>query len=428
MARTPLLVAVLLSAVAGAGIGYAFGRTGNPHAALPPARPLIAGAPAGEADAAVVAALTNPDRLAGVEALAAHLRRSGPESLPGIRAAFETVFLDVAELEVVLLAEWWADFDPKAAFQWSRDSAIGHHPLVLRSVLEAWARRDPLAARDALQDMRDPFQLRASLDSLISGWDASGQPGLMEYLRSLPAGVDALMAMMPLARLRVLRDGPEGAFAWAEALPDDAPEDVLRFKLQMFRRVATAAAPVDPEKTAAWAARHAQGPNGDGLLARTGTGWVTRSGGGEKALRWLSGLEAGKQRDAAVEDTYVAWTRRDPDGATAWLLSTSLEPWLEPALFVHASRLATSQPEQALSLARRMQNPEVRERTLVSIGNVWLQRDPDAARAWLASGEPTDAVREQILRLEANRDARRARRGASRQGAGAAEPAPAVAP
>ena len=43
----------------------------------------------------------------------AHLARSGPESLPGIRAAFETVFVDVAEIEVVLLAEWWAAFDPE---------------------------------------------------------------------------------------------------------------------------------------------------------------------------------------------------------------------------------------------------------------------------------------------------------------------------
>lgn len=427
MARTPLLVAVLLSTVAGVGIGFAVGRTASRQAALPPGRPLIADAPAAEADAAVLVTLTNPDRLAGVEALAAHLRRSGPESLPAIRAAFETVFLDVAELEVVLLAEWWAEFDPASAFQWSRDSAIGHHPLVFRSVLEAWARRDPLAARDALQSLHDPFQVRSSLDSLISGWDASGQPGLMEYLRSLPVGVEALMAMTPLARLHVLRDGPEGAFAWAEALPDDPPEDVLRFKLQMFRRVVSAAAPIDPEKTAAWAARHAQGPNGDGLLARTGTGWVSQTGDGEEALRWLSGLEAGKQRDEAVEDTYAAWSARDPEQATAWLLRAPPERWLEPALYVHASRLAAHQPEEALALARRIPSPELRERTFVSIGNVWLQRDPDAARAWLAGSEPTDTVREQILQLAANRDARRARRGASRQ-APALPRAPAVTP
>ena len=420
MSRARWIIAPLLTAVIAGGIGYAVGehrgRTAPAHTRKAAAAPV----PTGSVAAAVQAALLDPDRLVGVEALAAVLRKSGPDQLPEILAGFETVFLDVAEIEVVLLAEWWADFDPKAAFDWSRNSAIGHHPLVMHSVLEAWARRDPLAARDALAGLVDPFLKRGSVDSLISGWDASGRPGLIEYLRSLGASVDALMSMAPLARRHVLRDGPEGAFAWAEAFPEDPPEDALRFKLQMFRRVASAAAPIDPEKTAAWAARHANGPNGDGLLARTATGWVSQFGDGEKALRWLSTQPDGVQREDAVQEAYVAWSSRSYESATAWLLAEPHQLWMEPALGVHATRLATTDPEAAIAIARGLQDADLQEKTYVGIGLRWLRRDPEAARRWLASGEPSESVRNQI-QLAATRQPQEARQAAD---ASAPSPAP----
>ena len=419
MSRPRWILALLLTAGIAGGVGYAIG-----HERTAPAHTRKSGAavPApGSTAAAVQAALLDPDRLAGVEALAAILRRSGPEQLPEIRSAFDAVFLDVAELEVVLLAEWWADFDPKAAFNWSRNSAIGRHPLVMRSVLEAWARRDPLAARDALAGLVDPFMKRGALDSVVAGWDASGQPGLIEYLRSLGASVEALMSMAPLARRHVLRDGPEGAFAWAEAFPEDPPEDALRFKLQMFRRVVTAAAPIDPEKTAAFAARHANGPNGDGLLARTATGWVSQFGDGEKVMRWLSTQPDGMQRDDAVQETYVAWSGGSYDQATAWLLKEPHQLWIEPALGVHATKLATTDPEAAIAIVRGFQNAELRERTYVGIGDLWMRRDPDAARRWLASDEPGESVRNQILHFEASQPSQEAGQAAD---ASAPNPAP----
>jgi hypothetical protein len=385
-------------------------------------RPLVRGAaPApGEVGEAIQAALTDPDRLAGVEALAAQLRRTGPESLPEVLAAFETVFLDVAELEVVLLADWWADFDPKGAFQWSRGSAIGRHPLVLRAVVEAWAQRDPLAARDALTNMKDPFMARACLDSLISGWDASGQPGLIEYLRGLGASTDALMAMSPLARRRVLRDGPERAFAWGEAIPDDPPDDALRFKLQMFRRLVSAAAPIDPEKTAAFAAKYADGPHGDGLLARTGAGWATQIGDGVPALRWLASPPAGKQRDDGVEETFQAWSGRNYAAAAAWLEAEPHAAWMEPAILIHVNRLSGRDVAAALAWARRIEQPALRESAFVAVGNMWLQNDPEAARAWLDGDEPTASIREEILKLEQLRTDRVARREARKAASAAA--------
>jgi hypothetical protein len=412
MRRTGLVLSLVAAAALGSALGYEVARRTH---FTPPGHPLRPDAElaTGPIGTALVAALTDPDRLAGVESLASRLRQTGPESLDEVRNAFEAVFLDAAEIEVVLLAEWWAEFDPKAAFAWSRQSRIAQHALVTRSVIEAWARRDPVAARKALEGMLDPLMRRACLDSLISGWDASGQPGLVEYLRGLPAGVEPLMAMAPLARRRVLRDGPERSFAWAESLPEDTPEDALRFKLQMFRRVASAAASVEAEKTAAWAARHAEGPNGDGLLARVGSVWAEQPGRGEEALRWLSTLPAGRQRDDGVRDTFQAWAARANDEATDWLEAEPHAPWLEAAMLQHATRIARKQPEQALGWARRIEAEPLRSQAFVAVGNVWLQRDPDAARAWLDGAESTVQIREEILQLERARNQRRAQKEAS---------------
>lgn len=415
MRQAGLIASLAIALAVGSALGFAAGRRSH---APPAGRPLKADAAHAPGDdaAAVVAALTEPDRLAGVETLAGLLRRAGPESLDEIRSAFEAVFLDAAEIEVVLLAEWWADFDPKSAFDWSRQSRVAQHPLVARSILEAWARRDPEAARAAFESMVEPMARRACLDSLISGWDASGQPGLIEYLRAMPVGVEPLMAMAPLARRRVLRDGLERTFAWVEGLPEDTVEDALRFKLQLFRRVASEAASVDPEKAAAWVARHAEGPNGDGLLARVGSVWAERPGQGEKALRWLSTLPAGHQRDDGVRDTFQAWAARAHDEATAWLAAEPHAAWLEPAMLQHATRISREQPEEALGWARRIESVPLRTDAFVAVANVWLQRDPDAARAWLAGDEPSEEVRTRVLKLERTRiesQERRARREAA---------------
>jgi len=421
MRPTGLVVSLVVAVALGAALGFAAAR-GWPDA--PRGRPLKPVAMAsGPEGAAVIAALTDPDRLAGIETLAGLLRRAGPESLEEIRNAFETVFLDAAEIEVVLLAEWWADFDPKSAFDWSRKSRVAQHPLVTRSILEAWARRDPEAARVALESMIEPMMRRACLDSLISGWDASGRPGLIEYLREMPVGVEPLMAMAPLARRRVLRDGLERTFTWVEALPEDRPEDALRFKLQLFRRVASESASVAPEKAAAWAARHAEGPNGDGLLARVGTVWAERPGQGEAALRWLSTLPAGRQRDDGVRDTYQAWAAREHDAATAWIAAEPHAAWLEPAMLQHVTRIARERPGDALDWARRIESDSLREDAFVAAGNVWLVKEPDAARAWLSGDEPGEAVRERILQIERarlERQERKAQRAARAEAEAAA--------
>jgi hypothetical protein len=387
-----LAAIALLALGAGVAAGYLLGR--RPDG--PPPRAQIAPTQSGLAGE-VQAALTLQDRIQGVHALSGILARSGPESLSEIRAGFESVFLDVAEIEIVLLAEWWAAFDPEAAFRWTQSTRVANQTLVIRSVVRAWARRDPLAAREALGRILDPVTRRACLDALVSGWEDSGQPGLLEYLHELPPSIEQLRALAAVARRKVLRDGVDGAFRWAEALPEDRDDEPGRFKLQLFRRVASAAASVDLERAAAWAMQHADGPNGDGLLGRVGNTWAMRDGTG--AMAWLASLPESAPRERGIEDTYRAWLDWDTPAALAWMRERAAapEPWLDPALTLFSVAVAREDYAEALAAAERIRDPQRRDGAVITIGRMWRGSDPAAADAWLERSGLDPELRRQIL-------------------------------
>jgi hypothetical protein len=384
-------VAVILAALA-FGLGYFAGLAREePRGAMVRTRREGAPPPPSQVSAAVEAALMRPDPLERTAELARLLQGLGPDAVGDVRAAYDAVFVDVGDVEIVLLAEWWAQFDPRGAFDWTHREWVGKHPAVVASVIRAWAARDPEEARQAIDEIAKPVLRRGSVEALLRGWEESGEPGLVDYVAGLPFGVARQVAIATLARRKVLRNGSEEAFRWAEGLSDDHPD---RFKLQVFRRVASAVAEVDPHAAAAWAEQHSAGEYGDGLFRRVGVRWAKRDG--PAAMAWLAALPAGDQRDAGVQETYREWLSRDAEGATAWMRSSELEPWLQPALTLFALYLSGESPEEALDWAARIRDEERRQEAIVRIGRRWVVADPDAAESWLDRTELSEEMRRWI--------------------------------
>jgi hypothetical protein len=313
----------------------------------------------------------------------------------------------VGEVAVVLLAEWWARFDPAGAFEWAQRERMANAPLVTMAVVRAWAEREPEEAARAIGGIANRERRRDAVDALVRGWNDSGEPGLVDYLSGLPPGIERQRAISVVARRKVYRDGLEETIRWAEALPDE-PD---RFKLNVFRRVASWAAEVDPQRAAAWAAQHGQEEYGKGLFRRVGTRWAQQDG--AAAMSWLATLPAGHERDAAVQESYRAWLSREPEVAKDWLRAAKLEPWLEPALALYARSLAQESPEEALEWTARIRDPERRREATIKIGQYWHQVDPDAARAWLDRSDLPEKDRRWILNPPQGSQGRRA---APRQG------------
>jgi hypothetical protein len=207
-------VAVALLALS-FGLGYSL----SPSRPVdPPTRAVTGSAPPPGIASELQAALVLPDLLDRVAAVARILEPLGPGALDEVQKGYESVNLDLGDVELVLLADWWAGFDPSAAFGWARDSKIGWHPAVLTAMVRTWARRDPeAAARSIRATLQDDRLMTAAMVGLVHGWDESGRGGLETYLSGLPAG--SLRAVDVLARIRIAREGPELAFEWAQELP-----------------------------------------------------------------------------------------------------------------------------------------------------------------------------------------------------------------
>src|SRR5262249_34537538 len=67
-----------------------------------------------------------------------------------------------------------------------------------------------------------------------------------------------------------------------------------------------------------------------------------------------------------------------------WIDKTGLQPWNEPAVAVYARGIASDRPEEALQMAQRFSDTELRETTMIKIGQQWAYHDRAAAEAWFA--------------------------------------------
>ena len=382
MSKSALLVALAVAVLAGA-LGYNVGeRRAFEQFAPPPVIRPDASPPQNEVERRIRDILTETDRLARIHALAGLLRELGPDAAPLVKAAFEPTTLDSGAAELTLIATWWAEFDPEAALQWAAREVQRGDVHATSAAIEAWARRDPEAARAVVERMILPGASAYLVDALVRGWDESGKPGLFEFVRAQPRGQAMQIALASLARRRLLRSGPQATLDWAESIPDDE-EETDTFKLNVFRRAAGVVAEVDAPRAAAFATKHRDGPHGHGLVRRVAVRWAREDG--AATMAWLSGLAPGKDRTTAVEDSFGVWLTRDEAAAIEWLRQEPDAEWLDPAHTQYAVKLG-SDPAVGMQWATdHIRDPARREYTIDQIGRAWYFEDPEGARDWLAT-------------------------------------------
>ncbi len=335
--------------------------------------------------------LAKGDPLVRASELAALFSHLAPEALPAVRDAFKDASVDRGDTELVLLAIWWARFDPAGAREWTTRDWTAAHLSVLTAVFRSWAANDPLAAWTEAQALLVPLQRELACDAVITGWRETG-PDLDDFVASLPLGEMRQRAADTLARKRVRTLGAQRALESVAALGD--PE----FQALMRARIAGAAAWWEPEVAAAWAAPQISGAyRPSGLARRVATRWVRSDP--EAAMAWLASLPEGGDREDGVLEAYRDWQTTRPGEAVAWIERQELAPWLEPAFSLYArGPLALRDPKAALALAGRFSDKDRRDATSTYIARGWLQRDREAADAWLKQSDlPADVVKRSYM-------------------------------
>ena len=404
-----------LAVALAAGCGPAADPKNGATASAPPVSAEEAGRLAKE----ILAKDTPLERVAGLSAL---LLRCGPDTVPALLEAYEGAPLDGGDPELVLLATWWSAFDPKAAFAWTSSDWRATYGAVIAAVFRGWAHSDPQEALKAAGTLRFAGQLDLARDSVYSGWDESGRPGLEEALSASSMADQQRFAEL-LARRRVVMLGAEGAIRWAESQPDPAYAQMMKVRVASSAAGTKSGAAV----VSKWATPQiieAKAPTG--FPRRIGTRWIVHDP--EGALAWLASLPEGEDRSDGVAESFRDWMRRDYRKAKAWADETAkgeIPRWAEPALSIYTKTNALEHPEESLVLIGRFTDVPLRESTTIAAARLWLQNDHDAARAWIDKNiapELAARIGDKQERPNLPRDNPRQR------GRAAAPPAPATEP
>jgi hypothetical protein len=292
----------------------------------------------GPADLASVAsfreALLAHDELTRAHRMSSFLQHLDPETLPAAREALEAHNIGVSRQEVRLFLLAWSRFDAPGAFTWARSWKTRWRDTLMTEAMYAWGFHDARAALRELDAMDDDALRDRLRPSLFEGWLRSDDR----------VGASEAVAAIEDPRQRgrltfllageTMRDGPEALLLWADAVAPDAPND---FKTGAFNQAAVMVARVDPQRAAEWYLLHRERPYSAGALRGIARAWAERHD-PPALFDWLLSLPAdadsAKETDDAVASGFRVWLRKDPEQAKAWLAAALPDPRLEPAVVV----------------------------------------------------------------------------------------------
>ncbi len=331
--------------------------------------------------------------------LSAFLRQLQPDDIPGFLEAIDEHQIGVTPEEVRLFMLAWARHDGAAAFSWARQWPTPWSQTLSREAAYAWGFHDGPAALAVVEALDDPEQMAQLRASLLEGWLASGDSvRASAYVASVDDERRRRRLLFLLAG-ETARDGPDAVMRWAEAVPEDAPND---YKTAVFYQATNVLSQEDLRVAVRWLEAHRSRPYSVGSLQLIAENWA--SDGDVPALfEWLRALPDGAgdragERAEALGKGFQAWLQSAPEEAEAWLLRELPAAELDPAVQEMVRARAGPSPTDAFQWVARIQDEERRRHSLHVASRIWLRNDPEAALAWISQSDLPGDVRESLLK------------------------------
>ena len=114
-------------------------------------------------------------------------------------------------------------------------------------------------------------------------------------------------------------------------------------------------------------------------------------------MTWLESLPQSKGQTKGLGVAFSAWASRDADAAGKRLNLMGESPARDSAVNGYARRIVYENPRSALDWASTINNPKVRNDTLVNSGRIYAKRDREGARQWLAGSNLSPDIQRQIM-------------------------------
>ncbi len=343
------------------------------------------------------AGLGERDELERLYLLTSFLRTLGPEDVLPALAEVEKhrVGFDKEEVRLLMLA--WTRFDGPGAFATARDWPTPWRSILMEEAMHAWGFNDGRAAHAEWEQIENE-ELRERLRAaLVSGWVSSrDRQGATEFAATVSKPRRRTRLAFRLAG-QAKRDGPDAVIAWAEAVPEDAPN---QFKEVVFATAAGAIAALDPERVAPWyESRMQHWYTTSGLLSIAGK-WAYFHD-PKPLIAWIETLPIEEAREGertdAVREAFRTWAPEAPGEVEAWLETASGGPIRDAAIDQLARAAADASPAEALRWAGQIEDEKLRRLRTLRYTRRWFVKDPDAAAAWLAEADIPHGWRQQIL-------------------------------
>lgn len=311
------------------------------------------------------------------------------DELPAIKLAYEEARPFVDNLAGSVLALWWTNQDPIAAYEEGLAAAWIEPDVWAATVVREWARLAPEAAlrkvREVNQAGGDEGWTRTLVLALVRGWfdgDRDPRP-LIDLTRTLPIGRPQKEVLDVLFYRTMEKRGWPSVIEIVEGLPDSADRN---FKRDAFKRLATVLAAEEPLLAVEWIGRHVDGPYGEHLQRRVGRRWAHDDG--QAALTWAMSLPEVEAKDAVVQEAFRGWNSADVDAAARWIDAQESVPRLEgPLRMSILGRAERRGPALAMARVEALPESAFRARLVEDVARIWLRKDAAAAEAWLARQE-----------------------------------------
>ena len=334
---------------------------------------------AGDVDSLATASFKDPNPVIRRLAFAKLLESVTAENAPQIREQLANLGAGGQELRDFNYA--WGALSGKEAF----DIAAQGNKRDLESLITGWAAVDPDGAMAMLNSLpEDLAKERGRLESgIVSGLADRDHEAATDYVQSLAAaGNENAARLMTIVAGEMMREnGPESASIWVEGLIDGPA------KGRAMGRIAGKFVRDNPEAASRWIEQFAGEEYATAAVREVGSEWAERDP--DSAVAWLDQLPDSKGQMSGLYSAFDDWEDRDPVAAGNYLLSMPSSAKRDSAIRGFALGISRQEPETAVAWANVIQDPKLREQSLIKTGQYYLRSNPEAAKAWLTnSGLP----------------------------------------
>lgn len=299
-----------------------------------------------------------------------------------------------------------------------------------------------------LQTSNDPIERRIAFSKLLEGLTADNAQVLREQIIHMSSsssewkdfhyawGALAGQSVVEFGKNSEKRDVAAAFSGWASANPQAAiawfnsqePDEQNRRDLKWGAVYGLANA--DPQLATDFAMqRQALGDKDAKHMINLIAKAVLRTGNPVEAARWSTTLPEGNLQDVAVSNVAKSYANEDPTEAITWLeslpqsngkskgLGTAFSTWAsrdaeaagkrlnqmrdsparDSAVTGFSRRISSTDPRSAIDWASTITDPKVRTDTLVHNGRMYVRRDREAARQWLAGSNLSPAIQKKII-------------------------------